>query len=73
MIGAEKVILRIGRGAKCIYDKEGFYDIWVYMKDCSLVAAIRDNDAEEVVFEDLPILCMNTDAPFVTIQLPEER
>lgn len=72
MIPPVPIILTIMRGTECVYKEEGIYDIWVGARDDKLVAAIRDIVEDKTIFEDLPILCMNTDAPFVTIQLPVE-
>ena len=42
MIPPGHIILVISRGDKILYEKEGIFNIWSYVKDGELMAAVRD-------------------------------
>nr|FAA01671.1 MAG TPA: hypothetical protein [Siphovirus LN-2020-1] len=67
MIPPGHIILVISRGDKIIYEKEGIFNIWSYVKDGELMAAVRDAIEEKVIFEDLPCVAVNVDDPYVQI------
>lgn len=67
MIPVGHIILVISRGDKIIYEKEGIFNIWSYVKDGELMAAVRDAIEEKVIFEDLPCIAVNVDEPYVQI------
>lgn len=71
MIPPGQIILVISRGDTIIYEKEGIFNIWSYVKDGELMAAVRDAIEEKVIFEDLPCVAVNVDDPYVQI-LTEE-
>lgn len=71
MIPPGHIILVISRGDKIIYEKEGIFNIWSYMNDGELMAAVRDAIEEEVIFEDLPCVAVSVNDPYVQI-LTEE-
>ena len=72
MTPADKIILTIIRGEERIFEGEGFYDIWTFLKDGVAVVAIRDVVTDIVVFEELPIESMNLSSPFVYIQAEQD-
>ena len=72
MIPPGRIILVISRGDKIIYDKESIFNIWSYMKDGGLMAAVRDAIEDEVIFEDLPCIAVSVDYPYVQILTEED-
>lgn len=72
MIPPGHIILVISRGDKIIYEKEGIFNIWSYVKDGSLMAAVRDAIEDEVVFEDLPCVAVSVNDPYVQILTEED-
>lgn len=72
MIPPGQIILVIGRGDKIIYEKEGIFNIWSYVKDGELMTAVRDAIEEKVIFEDLPCVAVNVDDPYVQILTEED-
>ena len=72
MIPPGHIILVISRGDKIIYEKEGIFNIWSYVADGGLMAAVRDAIEDEVIFEDLPCVAVNVDDPYVQILTEEE-
>lgn len=72
MIPPGHIILVISRGDKIIYEKEGIFNIWSYVADGGLMAAVRDAIEEEVIFEDLPCVAVNVDEPYVQILTEED-
>ena len=72
MIPPGHIILVISRGDKIIYEKEGIFNIWSYVNDGSLMAAVRDAIEDKVVFEDLPCVAVNVDDPYVQILTEED-
>lgn len=72
MIPAGHIILVVSRGDKIIYEKEGIFNIWSYVTDGSLMAAVRDAIEEKVIFEDLPCVAVNVDEPYVQILTEED-
>lgn len=72
MIPPGHIILVISRGDKIIYEKEGIFNIWSYVKDSELMAAVRDAIEDEVIFEDLPCVAVNVDDPYVQILTEED-
>ena len=71
MIPPGRIVLAVSRGDKIIYEKEGIFNIWSYVKDGELMAAVRDAIEDKVIFEDLPCVAVNVDDPYVQI-LTEE-
>lgn len=67
MIPPGHIILVISRGDKIIYEKEGIFNIWSYVKDGELMAAVRDAIEDKVLFEDLPCVALSVDDPYVQI------
>ena len=67
MIPPGQIILVISRGDKIIYEKEGIFNIWSYVKDGELMAAVRDAIEDKVLFEDLPCVALSVDDPYVQI------
>lgn len=67
MIPPGHIILVISRGDKIIYEKEGIFNIWSYVNDGELMAAVRDAIEDKVIFEDLPCVAVNVDDPYVQI------
>lgn len=67
MIPPGHIILVISRGDKIIYEKEGIFNIWSYVKDGELMAAVRDDIEDKVLFEDLPCVALSVDDPYVQI------
>lgn len=72
MIPPGHIILVVSRGDKIIYEKEGIFNIWSYVKDGELMAAVRDAIEEKVIFEDLPCAALNVDDPYVQILTEED-
>lgn len=72
MIPQGHIILVVSRGDKIIYEKEGIFNIWSYVKDGELMAAVRDAIEEKVIFEDLPCVAVNVDDPYVQILTEED-
>lgn len=72
MIPPGRIILVVSRGDKIIYEKEGIFNIWSYVKDGELMAAVRDAIEEKVIFEDLPCVAVNVDDPYVQILTEED-
>ena len=72
MIPPGHIILVISRGDKIIYEKEGIFNIWSYVSDGSLMAAVRDAIEDKVIFEDLPCVAVNVDDPYVQIFTEED-
>lgn len=72
MIPPGHIILVISRGDKIIYEKEGIFNIWSYMNDGELMAAVRDAIEDKVIFEDLPCVAVNVDDPYVQILTEED-
>lgn len=72
MIPPGYIILVISRGDKIIYEKEGIFNIWSYVKDGELMAAVRDAIEDKVIFEDLPCVAVNVDDPYVQILTEED-
>lgn len=72
MIPPGQIILVISRGDKIIYEKEGIFNIWSYVKDGELMAAVRDGIEGKVIFEDLPCVAVNVDDPYVQILAEED-
>ena len=72
MIPPGRIILVVSRGDKIVYEKEGIFNIWSYMKDGGLMAAVRDAIEEEVIFEDLPCIAVSVDEPYVQILTEED-
>lgn len=72
MIPPGHIILVISRGDKIIYEKEGIFNIWSYVNDGELMAAVRDAIEERVIFEDLPCVAVNVDDPYVQILTEED-
>lgn len=72
MIPPGHIILVISRVDKIIYEKEGIFNIWSYVKDGELMAAVRDAIEDKVLFEDLPCVAVNVDDPYVQILTEED-
>ena len=72
MIPPGHIILVISRGDKIIFEKEGIFNIWSYVTDGELMAAVRDAIEEKVIFEDLPCVAVNVDDPYVQILTEED-
>lgn len=72
MIPPGHIILVVSRGDKIIYEKEGIFNIWSYVNDGSLMAAVRDAIEDKVIFEDLPCVAVNVDDPYVQILTEED-
>lgn len=72
MIPPGHIILVISRGDKIVYEKEGIFNIWSYVKDGELMAAVRDAIEDKVLFEDLPCVAVNVDDPYVQILTEED-
>lgn len=72
MIPPGHIILVISRGDKIIYEKEGIFNIWSYVADGELMAAVRDAIEDEVIFEDLPCIAVSVDDPYVQILTEED-
>lgn len=72
MIPPGHIILVISRGDKIIYEKEGIFNIWSYVSDGELMAAVRDAIEDEVIFEDLPCVAVSVNDPYVQILTEED-
>lgn len=72
MIPPGHIILVISRGDKIVYEKEGIFNIWSYVSDGELMAAVRDAIEDKVIFEDLPCIAVNVDDPYVQILTEED-
>lgn len=72
MIPPGNIILVISRRDKIIYEKEGIFNIWSYVKDGELMAAVRDAIEDKVIFEDLPCVAVSVDDPYVQILTEED-
>ena len=72
MIPPGNIILVISRGDKIIYEKEGIFNIWSYVKDGELMAAVLDAIEDKVIFEDLPCVAVRVDDPYVQILTEED-
>lgn len=72
MIPPGHIILVISRGDKIIYEKEGIFNIWSYVSDGELMAAVRDAIEDKVVFEDLPCIAVSVNDPYVQILTEED-
>lgn len=72
MIPPGHIILVISRGDKIIYEKEGIFNIWSYVSDGELMAAVRDAIEDKVIFEDLPCVAVNVNEPYVQILTEED-
>lgn len=72
MIPTGHIILVISRGDKIIYEKEGIFNIWSYVSDGELMAAVRDVIEDKVIFEDLPCVAMSVNEPYVQILTEED-
>lgn len=72
MIPPGRIILVINRGDKIIYEKEGIFNIWSYVKDGGLAAAVRDAIEDKVIFEDLPCVAVSVNNPYVQILTEED-
>lgn len=72
MIPPGHIILVISRGDKIIYEKEGIFNIWSYVNDGELMAAVRDAIEDKVIFEDLPCVAVSVDDPYVQILTEED-
>lgn len=72
MIPPGHIILVVCRGDKIIYEKEGIFNIWSYVNDGGLMAAVRDDNEEKVIFEDLPCVAVNVSDPYVQILTEED-
>lgn len=72
MIPPGHIILVVSRGDKIIYEKEGIFNIWSYVSDGELMAAVRDAIEDEVIFEDLPCVAVSVNDPYVQILTEED-
>ncbi|MBF1267428.1 MAG: hypothetical protein HXN04_06515 [Porphyromonadaceae bacterium] len=72
MIPSGHIILVISRGDKIIFEKEGIFNIWSYVKDGELMAAVRDAIEDKVIFEDLPCIAVSVNDPYVQILTEED-
>lgn len=72
MIPPGYIILTISRGDKIIYEKEGIFNVWSYVTDGSLMAAVRDAIEDKVIFEDLPCVAVSVGEPYVQILTEED-
>lgn len=72
MIPPGHIILVISRGDKIIYEKEGIFNIWSYVNDGELMAAVRDAIEDKVIFEDLPCIAVSVNDPYVQILTEED-
>lgn len=72
MIPPGHIILVVSRGDKIIYEKEGIFNIWSYVNDGSLMAAVRDAIEDKVIFEDLPCVAVSVNDPYVQIRTEED-
>ena len=72
MIPPGNIILVVSRGGKIIYENEGIFNIWSYVKDGELMAAVRDAIEDKVIFEDLPCVAVSANEPYVQILTEED-
>lgn len=72
MIPPGHIILVISRGDKIIYEKEGIFNIWSYVKDGELMVAVRDAIEDKVIFEDFPCVAVSVNEPYVQILTEED-
>lgn len=72
MIPAEKILLTVINGGEILYEKEGLFDIWTFLKEGGPAVSIRDVNEDAVIFEELPIESMSMSAPLVCIQIKRE-
>lgn len=72
MIPAEKIRLTIINRGEVLYEKEGLFDIWTFLKEGGPAVSIRDVNEDEVIFEELPIESMSMSAPLVCIQIKRD-
>lgn len=72
MIPPGHIILVVSRGDKIIYEKEGIFNIWSYVSDGELMAAVRDAIEDKVIFEDLPCVAVSVSEPYVQILTEED-
>lgn len=72
MIPPGHIILVISRGDTIIYEKEGIFNIWSYVHDGGLMAAVRDAIEDKVIFEDLPCVAVSVNDPYVQILTEED-
>lgn len=72
MIPPGHIILVISRGTEYIFEKDGIFNIWSYLKDGDMVVAIRDEITEDVIFEDLPCTFVNVNTPYVQVHIEED-
>jgi len=72
MIPAEKILLTVINVGEILYEKEGLFDIWTFLKEGGPAVSIRDVDEDKVIFEELPIESMSMSAPLVCIQIKRE-
>lgn len=72
MIPPGHIILVISRGDKIIFEKEGIFNIWSYAADGGLMAAVRDDIEDKVIFEDLPCVAVSVNEPYVQILTEED-
>ncbi len=71
MIPAEKIYLTIIKGGEVLYEKEGLFDIWTFLKEGGPAVSIRDVYEDKFIYEELPIEAMSMSAPLVCIQTKE--
>lgn len=72
MIPAEKILLTVINGGEVLYEKEGLFDIWTFLKEGGPAVSIRDAYENKVIFEELPIESMSMSAPLVYIQIKRD-
>lgn len=72
MIPAEKIRLTVINEGEILYEKEGLFDIWTFLKEGGPAVSIRDVNEGEVIFEGLPIESMSMSAPLVCIQIKRD-
>lgn len=72
MIPPGPIILVVSRGDKIIYEKEGIFNIWSYVNDGELMAAVKDTIEDKVIFEDLPCVAVSVNNPYVQILTEED-
>lgn len=72
MIPAEKIRLTVINEGEILYEKEGLFDIWTFLKEGGPAVSIRDVNEDEVIFEGLPIESMSMSAPLVCIQIKRD-
>lgn len=72
MTPAEKILLTVINEGEVLYEKEGLFDIWTFLKEGGPAVSIRDVNEDKVIFEGLPIESMSMSAPLVCIQIKRE-